>query len=331
MKKTLVLFITIFTIIFTSIGNIAISKGLPKINAITTFAPEVPPAVNRNYSAYVIVNFEALEVVKELADGVKYNFWTFDGAVPGKFVRVRQGDTVEFNLHNNKSSKVPHNIDIHAVSGPGGGAAVSNTAPGHTSVFTFKALNPGVFIYHCATPPVPLHIANGMYGLVYVEPFKALPAVDKEYYLVQSEFYTVNPYGEKGLQMFSQEKALKETPDYVVFNGRVGSLVDNKSLTSDVGDTVRMFLGNAGPNLISSFHIIGIIFDKVYTEGGSIPNRNVQTTILPAGGAAIAEFNTPVPGTYVIVDHAIFRAFNKGCVGLLKVVGQENREVYSAR
>lgn len=307
------------------------AKSLPKIDAVTTFAPDVPPPIKRNYAAYVVVNFEAIELIKELDNGVKYHFWTFDGSVPGKFVRVKQGDTVEFNLHNNKNSRLPHNIDIHAVSGPGGGAAYSNTSPGRTSVFTFKALNPGIFIYHCATPPVPLHIANGMYGLLLVEPSKGLSKVDKEYYVFQSEFYTDNPFGKKGLHGFSQEKALMEFPEYVVFNGKVGSLTDSRALVSNVGDRVRLFVGNGGPNLVSSFHVIGIIFDKVFVEGGSLANRDVQTTLVPAGGAVMVEFQTNVPGNYVLVDHSIFRAFNKGCVGILKVVGKDAPDIIAEK
>lgn len=328
-KLFITLFVAFFSLGFAFVGNVAISKDLPKIDAITTFAPDVPPPIKRNYPAYVVVKFETIELTKELDDGVRYHFWTFDGSVPGKFVRVRQDDIVEFSLHNNKNSKMPHNIDLHAVTGPGGGAAVSNTSPGKTSVFSFKALNPGIFIYHCATPPVPLHVANGMYGLILVEPYKGLSKVDKEFYLVQSEFYTDNTFGKKGLHGFSQEKALMEFPEYVVFNGRVGSMVDNRALMTNVGDKVRMFIGNSGPNLISSFHIIGVVFDKVFTEGGSIPNKEVQTTLIPAGGATMVEFQVKVPGAFVLVDHAIFRAFNKGAVGILKVVGQENQEIYA--
>ena len=307
----------------------AVSKELPRINSITTFAPNVPPPIKRNYPAYVIVKFETIELTKELDDGVKYHFWTFDGSVPGKFIRVRQDDIVEFSLHNNKNSKMPHNIDLHAVTGPGGGAAVSNTSPGRTSIFSFKALNPGIYIYHCATPPVPLHIANGMYGLILVEPYKGLSKVDKEYYIVQSEFYTDNSFGKKGLHGFSQEKALMEFPEYVVFNGKVGSMVDNKSLIANVGDKIRMFIGNGGPNLISSFHVIGVVFDKVFTEGGSVPNKDVQTTLIPAGGATMVEFEAKLPGNFVLVDHSIFRAFNKGAIGILKVIGQEDKNIYS--
>lgn len=328
MKKFLALFITSFVMILALSGGIILSKELPRIDAVTTFAPDVPPVITRNYSSRVVVKFEAIEVTKELADGVNYHFWTFDGSVPGKFVRVRQDDVVEFNLHNNRNSKLPHNIDLHAVTGPGGGAAVSNTAPGYTSVFSFKALNPGLYVYHCATPPVPLHIANGMYGLILVEPYKGLSKVDKEYYIMQSEFYIENIHGTKGLQVFSQDKAVKELPEYVVFNGKIGSLLDSKALVANIGDSIRLYIGNGGPNLVSSFHIIGIVFDKVYTEAGNNSNKNVQTTLIPAGGAAIVDFQVKVPGTYILVDHSIFRAFNKGAIGLLKVTGQDNSEIF---
>ena len=305
------------------------AQSLPKINAIITAAPSVPVPIERNYPAHVIVNFEVKELIKDLGNGVQYPFWTYDGEVPGKFIRVREGDTVEFHLKNHSGNKLPHNIDLHAVTGPGGGAAATATSPGQTTAFKFKAINQGLYVYHCATPPVPLHIANGMYGLILVEPASGFPKVDKEYYVFQSEFYTENAYGSKGLQTFSQEKALKEIPDYVVFNGAVGSLVDNKALVATVGDKVRLYIGNGGPNLLSSFHVIGAIFDEVYIEGGNIINKNVQTTLIPAGGSAIVEFTVKVPGTFILVDHSIFRAFNKGADGMLKVDGPKNHEIFS--
>jgi nitrite reductase (NO-forming) len=300
--------------------------------AVLTHAPNVPPPIVRRHATKVIVELETKEVRQRLSDGVSYTFWTFGGRVPGKFIRIREGDLVEFHLHNHPSSKMPHNIDLHAVTGPGGGAAASFTSPGHTSVFSFKAINPGLFVYHCATAPVGMHIANGMYGLILVEPKDGLPKVDREYYVMQSEFYTKGPYGQAGFQPFSMEKALKEDPDYVVFNGSVGALVGDNAVTANTGETVRLFVGNGGPNLISSFHVIGEIFDKVYTEGGVIANQNhVQTTLVPAGGAAMVEFHTEVPGTLIMVDHSIFRAFNKGALGQLKVDGPDNKEVYAGK
>jgi nitrite reductase (NO-forming) len=297
-----------------------------------THAPLVPPPLTRNYPTKVIVNLETKEVTRRLADGVEYNFWTFGGDVPGKFIRIKVGDQVEFHLSNDPNSKMPHNIDLHAVCGPGGGATSSFTAPGHTSVFTFTAKNPGLFNYHCATAPVGLHIANGMYGLIFVEPEEGLPPVDREYYIMQSEFYTEGKYGEPGLQQFSQDKAVDERPSYVVFNGSVGSLIDDKSLPCKVGETVRIFVGNGGPNLVSSFHIIGTIFDKVYGEGGtSVTQENVGTTLIPSGGCAIVEVKIRVPGTYILVDHSIFRAFNKGAIAMLKAEGNPDLAVYSGK
>ncbi len=305
---------------------------MPVEQAVLTPAPNVPPPLKRKYAARVIVNLEVREVVKRLADGVEYTFWTYGGSVPGSFIRIREGDVVEFHLNNHPSSKLPHNIDLHAVTGPGGGAASTFTAPGHSSQFTFQALNPGLFVYHCATAPVPMHIGSGMYGLILVEPKDGLPPVDQEYYVMQGEFYTTGKYGEEGLQSFDMGKAIDERPPYIVFNGAVGSLVGDKALTASVGQRVRIYFGVGGPNVTSSFHIIGEIFDTVYPEGGlSLPNRNVQTTLVPSGGAVAVEFKVDVPGTFILVDHSLTRAFNKGALGMLKVTGPENRIVYSGK
>ncbi len=299
--------------------------------AILKPAPFVPPAATRDHATKVIVNMEVVEYVARLSDGVEYTFWGFGGSVPGPLVRVREGDFVEFHLHNHPDNKLPHNIDLHAVTGPGGGAAASFTAPGHSSTFSFTALNPGVYVYHCATAPVGMHIANGMYGLIVVDPAEGWPKVDREYYVMQSEFYTEGKYGEEGLQPFSMDKALEENPDYVVFNGSVGALAGDNAVKADLGETVRLFVGNGGPNLVSSFHVIGEIFDAVWVEGGSSINKNVQTTLVPAGGSAVVEFKVEVPGTFIIVDHSIFRTFNKGSLGMLKVEGEEQKVVYSGK
>ena len=306
-------------------------EALATETAVLTDAPNVPPPITRQHSAKVIVNLEVLEVTRHLADGVDYTFWTFGGSVPGKFIRIREGDDVEFHLNNHQDNRMPHNIDLHAVTGPGGGAASSFTAPGHSSQFSFKALNPGLFVYHCATAPVGMHIGNGMYGMILVEPKGGLPPVDREYYVMQGEVYTTGAYGEEGLQAFDLNKAVDERPPYVVFNGGVGSLVGDHALAAKVGETVRLFVGNGGPNLTSSFHIIGEVFDTVYQEGGTTPTHNVQTTVIPPGGSAIVELKADVPGTYVMVDHAIFRAFNKGALGMLKVDGPQNLLVYSGK
>jgi nitrite reductase (NO-forming) len=297
--------------------------------AVLTEAPMVPPAITRTHATRVIVELETIEVTKRLADGVDYNFWPFGGNVPGSFIRVREGDLVEMRLSNDHASTVPHNIDLHAVTGPGGGAGASWTAPGGETVFEFRALNPGLYVYHCAVPSVGQHVANGMYGLILVEPRDGLPAVDREFYVMQGEFYTEGAHGERGLQPFSYAKALDERPDYVVFNGAVGSMAGENALQAKVGESVRLYVGNGGPNLISSFHVIGEIFDNVYTEGGTTVNHNVQTTLVPAGGAAIGEFRFDAPGRYIMVDHSLFRAFDKGAAGFIEVEGPDNSLVFN--
>ncbi|HGG8651556.1 TPA: copper-containing nitrite reductase [Neisseria meningitidis] len=304
---------------------------LPVIDAVTTHAPEVPPAIDRDYPAKVRVKMETVEKTMTMEDGVEYRYWTFDGDVPGRMIRVREGDTVEVEFSNNPSSTVPHNVDFHAATGQGGGAAATFTAPGRTSTFSFKALQAGLYIYHCAVAPVGMHIANGMYGLILVEPKEGLPKVDKEFYIVQGDFYTKGKKGAQGLQPFDMDKAIAEQPEYVVFNGHVGSIAGDNALKAKAGETIRMYVGNGGPNLVSSFHVIGEIFDKVYVEGGKLINENVQSTIVPAGGSAIVEFKVDIPGSYTLVDHSIFRAFNKGALGQLKVEGEENPEIMTQK
>ena len=309
-----------------------LAADLPVEEAILTAAPNVPPPITRKHAAKVVVHLEVREVVKRLADGVEYSFWTFGGNVPGLFIRVREGDFIEFHLNNHPTSRMPHNIDLHAVTGPGGGAASSFTAPGHSSQFSFTAMNPGLYVYHCATAPVPMHIANGMYGLILVEPKEGYPKVDREYYVMQGEVYTAGRHGEAGLQPFDPAKAEDERPPYVVFNGAVGSIVGDKSLQAKVGETVRIFFGVGGPNVTSSFHVIGEIFENVYMEGGvGTVQHHVQTTMVPSGGSTVVDFKVDVPGTYVLVDHSLSRAFNKGAIGMLKVTGAENPLIYSGK
>ncbi len=302
-----------------------------EMDAELTSPPLVPAPVGNRAAKKLKVNMEILEQEGTMTDGVKYIYWTFGGSVPGSFIRTRVGDEVEFTLSNHPDNKLPHNIDLHAVTGAGGGAASSFVAPGHEVTFSFKTLNPGIYVYHCATAPVGMHIANGMYGLILVEPEGGLPKVDKEYYVMQGDFYTKGENGQPGLQPFDMQKAVDEDADYVVFNGKVGALTGDNALTAKVGETVRLFVGNGGPNLVSSFHVIGEIFDRVHTEGGLHANENVQTTLIPAGGATMVEFKVDVPGTFILVDHSIFRAFNKGALGMLKVEGEAQPNLYSGK
>lgn len=299
--------------------------------AVLTDPPNVPPPISRKHNTKLIVKLDVIEKKMNISEGVEYTFWTFGGTVPGSFIRIKEGDLVEFHLRNHPTSKMPHNIDLHAVTGQGGGAGASFTLPGHESVFSFKAINSGLYVYHCATAPVGMHIANGMYGLILVEPKDGLPKVDREYYVMQGDFYTAGKFGVQGYQPFDMEKAIDERPTYVVFNGSTMALTGENALKANVGEKIRLFVGNGGPNLVSSFHVIGEIFDNVYREGGSQLDHNIQTTLVPAGGAAIVEFKTDVPSNLVLVDHSIFRTFNKGSLGLMKVVGAENKDIYSGK
>ncbi len=295
-------------------------------------APNVPPPITRKHATRVILNVEVREHVKTLADGVQYMYWSFGDETPAKFIRVREGDLVETHFSNHPDNQLAHNIDFHGATGPGGGGEASFVAPGHTAVFTWRAMRPGLYLYHCVAPPAGVHISNGMYGLILVEPHDHMPRVDREFYICQGEFYTEGTFGEPGLQSFSQEKALREAPEYVVFNGHVGALMGEHALKAHRGERIRLYLGNAGPSLVSSFHIVGEIFDRVYGEGGvDVNQHNVQTTLVPVGGSAMAEFKADVPGEYTLVDHSMFRAFNKGCMGQLVVDGAENPAIYSGQ
>jgi nitrite reductase (NO-forming) len=305
---------------------------LPEIKAALVAPPGVPPQLDRAKPARVVVELTTTEEKGTLANGVEYTFWTFGGSVPGPFVRVRAGDMVEIRLENLTSSHNAHSIDLHAVTGPGGGAAVTQIMPGETGAFEWKALNPGLYVYHCATPHVPIHIANGMYGMILVEPEQGMPRADREYYVMQGEFYTTGRTMEPGHQHFDASKARDERPEYVVFNGRMGALMDKGALTAKTGETVRLFVGNGGPNLISSFHVIGEIFDRVWPEAGlpGDPRRNVQTTLIPAGGAAIVEMKMDLPGRFLLVDHSISRAMDKGALGALVVTGDTPPGIFKA-
>lgn len=290
-------------------------------------APNVPDPITRTTPATVVVNFEAKEFVGDLSDGKKYKFWSYNGTVPGPMPRVRVGDTVEFHLKNPKENTQPHNIDIHAVNGPGGGATVSTAAPGEEKVFQFKALAPGLYIYHCAAGAIVDHISNGMHGLILVEPAKGLPKVDKEFYVFESEFFT-KPSSDANVLELSMEKGLAEHSDYVVFNGQGGSMMGDKVLKAKVGDKVRIYFGNIGPNSASSFHIIGEIFDNVYVEGniGGTINHNVQTVLVPSAGSTIVDFKIDYPGNYILVDHSIFRVA-KGAIGMISAEGKADDSI----
>lgn len=296
-------------------------------------APEIAAPVGNRAATTVKIDLQVQEKIAYLDSGVTFDYWTFGGTVPGPLLRARVGDSIEVSLANPAASKMPHNIDLHAVTGPGGGAAATLVAPGETKAFRFRALNPGVYVYHCAVAPIQHHVGSGMYGLIVIEPEGGLAPVDREFYVMQGDVYLIGNRGDKGLRAFSYEKMLDERPEYVVFNGAVGALTGDNAMRANVGETVRIFFGVGGPNLTSSFHVIGEVFDRVATEGGSFEDpakwaTNVQSTHVPAGGATLVEFKADVPGELVLVDHSLGRVA-KGAVGHLVISGAENPDVFA--
>lgn len=345
-------------------------------------ADDVPPPITRPQNELVEIQLETQELVAEIAPGVTYTYWTFNGTVPGPMLRVKEGDDVRITLthghggvahesievngfeklafaesfiktqtahadtgHNHEDPHMSgsnegmhameghalHSVDLHAVTGPGGGAMLTQVGHDGPKSFQFKATKPGVYVYHCASPHIPTHIANGMYGLIIVEPKEGMKSVDKEFYVMQGEFYTKGKTGEKGHQEFSFEKLLDESPTYFTFNGRTNALTGTRAMKAKVGDRVRMYVG-VGSHIPSNFHIIGEVIDELYVDGSlsSPPIKDVQTTMIPAGGAIVIEFEVEVPGSYLLVDHSLTRAIDKGAIAELLVEGAENAEVFRA-
>ena len=292
---------------------------------------EVGKPVGNRGPQHLTFDMLTTEVEGRLSDGSTYRYWTFDNTVPGPMLRVRQGDTVTINLKNADDSVNIHSVDFHSVTGPGGGAAVTQVRPGETKSFTFKALHPGLYVYHCATPMIAHHISNGMYGMILVEPEGGLPKVDREYYVMQGELYTAQKHGSRGLQEFSVDKLLDEKPEHLMFNGSMDALTKTFDMTANVGEEVRIFFGVGGPNMTSSFHLIGEVFDRVYNLASftSPPLTDVQTTLVPPGGATMVEFKVDYPGKYILVDHALSRA-EKGLTGILTVHGKADPTIFDS-
>jgi nitrite reductase (NO-forming) len=292
---------------------------------------DLPGPIAKRGPMNLKIELETVELEGQLADGTTFTYWTFNRAVPGPFLRARVGDTIEVHLKNDHDSAMIHSVDFHATTGPGGGAAALQVDPGDSKWIKFKALQPGLYVYHCATPMVAQHIANGMYGMILIEPEGGLPKVDHEFYVMQGEVYTEGAFGQKGSQEFSVRKLLDERPEYVVFNGAVGSLTAAHPLHAKVGETVRIFFGVGGPNLTSSFHVIGEIFDQVYPYGSvtSPTIKDVQTVTVAPGGATIVEFKLNYPGRYLLVDHALSR-LERGLVGFLIVDGPADKSIFEA-
>lgn len=313
--------------------EIPVSAGPADVNAVDIVREptDIPASVGNRGPDTLRIDLETVELSGQLADGTTFKYWTFNGKVPGPFLRVRVGDTVEVHLKNLPDSVMAHSVDFHAVTGPGGGAVATQTQPGGETMFTFQALNPGLFVYHCATPMVAQHIANGMYGLILVEPEGGLPPVDREFYVMQGELYTAQPLGATGGLTEDTTKLLNETPEYFVFNGAsMGLASDAHALRANVGETVRIYFGVGGPNFTSSFHVIGEIFDRVYDQASltASPLTDVQTTLVPPGGATVVEFKLDVPGRYILVDHALSR-LQRGLAGYLYALGDANPGIFN--
>ena len=290
---------------------------------------DLPPPIGKRGPQRVKVDLETVEITGQLADGATYRYWTFNRKVPGPFVRVRVGDTVEVRLKNHDDSLLMHNVDFHAVTGPGGGAKATDAGPSESRGFEFTATKPGLYVYHCAVPMAAQHIANGMYGMILVEPAGGLPKVDREFYVMQGEIYTEQKIGVTGELTESYDKLMNERPEFFVFNGAVGALAKDKPLRAKVGETIRIYFGVGGPNYTSSFHVIGEIFDRVYNQGSLTiaPLTDVQTTTVAPGGATVVEFKLDVPGKYMLVDHALTRV-ERGLVGILEVTGPDNPDIF---
>lgn len=349
---------------------------------ISKRADDIPGQITRTENTLVEISLETQELVAEIAPGVTYKYWTYNGTVPGPMLRVREGDDVRITLnhgvgglqhgafqvegfpsladaeayiatnvayaadaphmddgHAHSASgdshaaegHATHSVDLHAVTGPGGGAMLTQVGHDGPKTFQFKATHPGVYVYHCASPHVPTHVANGMYGLIVVEPTEGLKSVDKEFYVMQSDFYTKGTFGQKGHQEYSLENLLSESPTYFAFNGRVGGLTGDRAMRAKVGDRIRMFVG-VGSHVASNFHIIGEIFDNLYPYGAitNEPLHHVQTTIIPAGGAIMIEFTVDIPGKYLLVDHTLTRSIDKGALAELVVEGEANPGEFKA-
>jgi nitrite reductase (NO-forming) len=311
-------------------------KPVPTGEVNVAYAPDVPAVASRTSQAIVDVHFDVVEGVQAIdPHGTQYTTWGYrlhgDDSVttgtPGPIIRARVGDILRFTLTNNGA--MPHNVDFHAVTGQGGGAADTTVAPGQSATIEARLLYPGIFMYHCAAGDVPLHIAEGMYGGILVDPEMPLPAVEHELYMVQSEYYTSGD-GKSAPLTTDRTAITNESPAYVVFNGAVGALTGDKAPRIQVGERMRIYFVNAGLNLDSNFHPIGSHWDKVWQEGALLNNplRGSQTTLVPAGGGTVVEIFAQVPHTIVLVDHALARAFDKGAIGQIVVTGDPKPEIY---
>jgi nitrite reductase (NO-forming) len=302
------------------------------VDRIAADPTAIPDPIDRSSSRTLEFELETRELVAEVEPGVTYTYMTFDEQVPGPLLRVRQGDTVSLTITSHEDNSMPHNIDLHAVRGPGGGAEASMVTPGQTETFEFEATYPGAFIYHCAVPNLDYHISSGMFGMILVEPPEGLPDVDHEFYFGQNELYTTGAAGEEGHHDFDMDAMAAEEPTYVLMNGEKYAITGDGygPMSVDVGDTARVFFVTGGPNLTSSFHPIGCVWDEVWPQGGigSDTHKNIQTTPVMPGSCTIATMHFAVPGPVKLVDHALSRVARKGFMAVIAAEGEEQPDVF---
>lgn len=327
---------------FAASGTETLAQGSPPAGrgALTTenrgvvaVPTKIPPPITRSHSIHNEFELEAREVDGEIEPGAKFSYMTYDGQVPGPMLRVRVGDLVTLTLRNNAHSSTWHSIDLHAVCGPGGGAEPLTVLPGQSKTIKFKAMYPGAFIYHCGVPGMDEHMARGMFGIIVVEPEEGLPHVDREFYLGQNETYTRQKPGTPGPRDFDFDALLREEPSYVIFNGGFNALTAKRlgAMHAKVGESVRIFMVNTGPNLLSSLHPIGNIWTRAWLMGALAmpPMRFLQSVPVPPGNAIVADMELPVPQTIKIVDHAMSRAARQGALAEIEVTGEENLEIFN--
>ncbi|MFB6121388.1 MAG: copper-containing nitrite reductase [Halobacteriaceae archaeon] len=293
---------------------------------------DMPGPIDRDEPKHHDITLEVEEVTAEIEPGVTFDYMTFGGTVPGPMLRVRQGDTVSFTLKNLPDNKMPHNVDMHAIYGTGGGSVATTAAPGESNSEKFKATYPGAYIYHCAVPNLDYHISSGMFGMIVVEPKEGLPEVDHEFYFGQHEVYTKQPTGAKGHHAFDMEAMKAEDPTYVLLNGEKYAYAAARYGPKEVsvGDSVRVFMVDGGPNVSSNFHPIGNVWAKGYRDGAfeGPTEKNVQTMKVPPGSCMVGTMECPVPERIKLVDHALSRVARKGLLAEIDVLGDKQTDIF---
>ncbi|MEY7848221.1 copper-containing nitrite reductase [Natrarchaeobius sp. A-rgal3] len=305
------------------------------VDAVAADPTAIPPPVDWDEPRTHEITLESIEVTAEIEPGVTIDFMTYEGQIPGPMIRVREGDTIDLTFEvPDDHNRDAHNVDFHAVYGPGGGAEATTLAPGDGPArLRFETRYPGVHIYHCAVPNMDQHISLGMFGAILVEPKDGLPEVDREFYFGQHEVYTNGEAGEAGHHIYDFEATADEDPTYVLMNGEAYGLTPDGQhgpVHAEVGETVRVYFANGGPNLTSALHPIGNVWSTFYRDGDLVsdPGRYVETAPVAPGTVVAGEMELPVPGPIKIVDHALSRVARKGMMAVIDVEGEANPDVY---